>query len=242
VADSLGQIGLRAAAGNAALAMKLEDLEVDTHVTGVEPGGPVKVLHVKRGAADAVDLTYELLSGDVLKKTLFRTDETRLAVSSGTRTWGFDAKPASFKLAAEATRIKLAHLFDPMMAVHTSDVDALPHQISAVYEAMLPRQPLRYVLADDPGAGKTIMAGLFIRELLLRGDLERCFIIAPGSLVEQWQTELSEKFGLRFDLLTTALVESTATGNAFVEKRDLLSEQTGAAQTGRASRYFGPGG
>ncbi len=114
----------------------------------------------------------------------------------------------------EATRIKLAHLFDPMMAIHTSDVEPLPHQITAVYESVLPRQPLRFVLADDPGAGKTIMAGLLIRELMLRGDVERCLIIAPGSLVEQWQTELSEKFGLRFDILTTALVESSATGNA----------------------------
>ncbi|MHB8632112.1 MAG: DEAD/DEAH box helicase, partial [Candidatus Limnocylindria bacterium] len=127
------------------------------------------------------------------------------------------------KLAAEATRIKLAYLFDPMMAVHTSDVMPLPHQISAVYEAMLPRQPLRFVLADDPGSGKTIMAGLLIRELLLRGDLERCLIVAPGSLVEQWQTELVEKFGLRFDLLTTALVESTARGNPFVEHNLLIA-------------------
>ena len=72
--------------------------------------------------------------------------------------------------AAEAWRINLANLFDPMMAVHTSNVEPLPHQITAVYESMLPRQPLRYVLADDPGAGKTIMAGLFIRELLMRAD------------------------------------------------------------------------
>jgi len=203
--------------------LKLEDIEVDTQVTGIEPNDPVKVLHVKRGAPDAVDVTYELLNGSVLKKTIFRSDESKLAAASGARTWSFDAKPASFKLAAEATRIKLAHLFDPMMAIHTSDVDALPHQISAVYEAMLPKQPLRYVLADDPGAGKTIMAGLFIRELLLRGDLDRCLIIAPGSLVEQWQTELVEKFGLRFDLLTNALVESTATGNPFVEHNQLIA-------------------
>ena len=60
----------------------------------------------------------------------------------------------------------------------------LPHQIRAVYQEMLPRQPLRFLLADDPGAGKTIMAGLLIKELLLRGDLGRCLIVAPGSLVE----------------------------------------------------------
>lgn len=202
--------------------LKLEEIQVDTHVSGIEPSAPVKVLYIKK-AGDAVDVTYELLSGQVLKKTVFRSDEAKLEVASQARVWAFDAKPEAFKLAAEATRIKLAYLFDPMMAVHTSDVEPLPHQISAVYEAMLPRQPLRFVLADDPGAGKTIMAGLLIRELTLRGDLDRCLIIAPGSLVEQWQTELSEKFGLRFDLLTNALVESTATGNAFAEHNRLIA-------------------
>jgi superfamily II DNA or RNA helicase len=203
--------------------LKLDALEVDTQVLGIEPSGAVKVLYVKQAGADAVDVTYELHNGQVLKKTLFRADEERLSLAGATRLWAFDAKADAFKLAAEATRIKLAYLFDPMMAVHTSDVMPLPHQISAVYEAMLPKQPLRFVLADDPGAGKTIMAGLLIRELLLRGDLERCLIIAPGSLVEQWQTELSEKFGLRFDLLTTALVESTARGNPFVEHNLLIA-------------------
>ncbi len=203
--------------------MKLSELSVDTHVLGIEPSGPVKVLYVKLAGTEFADVTYELLSGQVLKKTLFRADEEKLSVASTTRQWPFDAKAESFKLAAEATRIKLAHLFDPMMAVHTSDVLPLPHQISAVYEAMLPKQPLRFVLADDPGAGKTIMAGLLIRELMLRGDLERCLIITPGSLIEQWQTELSEKFGLRFDMLTNALVESTATGNPFVEHPLLLA-------------------
>ncbi len=203
--------------------MKLDELQVDTQVLGIEPSDAVKVLYVKHAGADAVDVTYELHNGQVLKKTLFRADEEKLSVGSATRVWTFDAKPDAFKLAAEATRIKLAYLFDPMMAVHTSDVEPLPHQISAVYETMLPKQPLRFVLADDPGSGKTIMAGLLIRELLLRGDLERCLIVAPGSLVEQWQTELVEKFGLRFDLLTTALVESTARGNPFVEHNLLIA-------------------
>jgi superfamily II DNA or RNA helicase len=204
--------------------MKLEDLQVDAHLLGIEPTGPVTILHIKKAGPDALDITYELLSGDVLKKTVFRADEEKLSVASTMRTWTFGAAPESFKLAAEATRIKLAHLFDPMMAVHTSDVEPLPHQISAVYESMLPRMPLRFVLADDPGAGKTIMAGLLVRELMLRGDLERCLIVAPGSLVEQWQTELSEKFGLRFDILSHALVESTAKGNAFVEHPYLIAK------------------
>ena len=81
----------------------------------------------------------------------------------------------------------MAHLFDPMVAVHTSLIEPLPHQITAVYGEMLTRQPLRFLLADDPGSGKTIMAGLLIKELISRGDVKRCLVVCPGSLVDQWQ-------------------------------------------------------
>ena len=80
---------------------------------------------------------------------------------------------------------------------------------------MLPRQPLRFLLADDPGAGKTIMAGLLIKELIARSDLERCLIVAPGSLVEQWQDELGEKFDLEFDILSRDMIETSRSGNPF---------------------------
>jgi len=96
-------------------------------------------------------------------------------------------------------------------------VDPLPHQITAVYEAMLPRQPLRFLLADDPGAGKTIMAGLLVKELIARGDLKRCLIVCPGSLVEQWQDELSRRFNLPFEILTNDKLEAARTGNWFLE-------------------------
>src|SRR3989475_12568776 len=107
----------------------------------------------------------------------------------------------------------MAFLFDPLIAVHPSNVEPLPHQIPAVYESMLPRQPLRYVLADDPGAGKTIMAGLFIRELLMRADARRVLIVTPGSLVEQWQEEMLEKFGLSFTPFSRAQAEQSHSGN-----------------------------
>src|SRR6202030_1581859 len=125
----------------------------------------------------------------------------------------------------------LAHLFHPYMAVHISPIEPLPHQITAVYGEMLPRQPLRFLLADDPGAGKTIMAGLLIKELLIRGDLERCMIVAPGSLVEQWQEELSEKFGLNFELLTRDQIEASVTGNPFIEKNRLIVRLDMAARS-----------
>src|SRR6266478_6170415 len=101
-------------------------------------------------------------------------------------------------MAIVAKLIYLPLPFDPMMAVNASSMDPLQHQMTAVYESMLPRQPLRFVLADDPGAGKTNMAGLYIRELFMRADARRVLIVAPGSLVEQWRDELFEKFGLEF--------------------------------------------
>ena len=140
-------------------------------------------------------------------------------------------------------RINLAHLFDPMMAVHTSNVEPLPHQITAVYESMLPRQPLRYVLADDPGAGKTIMAGLLIRELLMRADARRILIVAPGSLVEQWQDEMFEKFGLSFTLFSREQVEASRSGNPFedidlmVARVDQLSRNEDLQDKLRLSRW-----
>ena len=133
---------------------------------------------------------------------MYLDDQILLEQVTPGRAFAFSGDGESFRLASEANRIRLAHLFDPYLAVETSRIDALPHQITAVYGEMLPRQPLRFLLADDPGAGKTVMAGLLIKELLIRGDLERCLIIAPGSLVEQWQDELSEKFDLAFDILT----------------------------------------
>ncbi|MEZ4525351.1 MAG: DEAD/DEAH box helicase [Desulfobacterales bacterium] len=154
---------------------------------------------------------------------LFRADEEHLHPVTAGRPWSFDGNGADFKIAAEAHRIRLAHLFDPLMAVRTSTVEPLPHQITAVYDAMIPRQPLRFLLADDPGAGKTIMAGLFIRELMVRGDVKRCLVVAPGNLVEQWQDELDQKFGLFFDIFSREMVESARSANPFEEKNLLIA-------------------
>jgi superfamily II DNA or RNA helicase len=122
-----------------------------------------------------------------------------------------------FRLLSEAHRIGLAYLFDPLLAVHTSLVEPLPHQITAVYGDMLPRQPLRFLLADDPGAGKTIMTGLFAKELRARGDLQRCLIVCPGNLAEQWQDELDRRFHLPFEIMTNDALEAARTGNWFAE-------------------------
>src|SRR5262249_30036128 len=148
--------------------------------------------------------------------------EPDLEVVAAGRSWSFDGDGALFRLVSEAFRIRLAHLFDPLLAVHTSLVDPLPHQITAVYGEMLARQPLKYLLADDPGAGKKIMTGLFLKELLVRGDLKRCLICCPGSLVEQWQDELNQKFHLPFEIMTRERMEAARTGNAFAEMNYII--------------------
>jgi SNF2 family DNA or RNA helicase len=196
---------------------KLEELTPNTAVRGILPDSLVTVVSVQWFGSAALELTYKSPTGRVANELLYREDESRIQVVEQGRPWSFDGDGALFRLVSEAHRIRLAHLFDPVLAVHTSDVEPLPHQITAVYETMLPRQPLRFLLADDPGAGKTIMAGLLIKELISRGDLQRCLIVCPGSLAEQWQDELSRRFQLPFDILTNDKLEAARTGNWFLE-------------------------
>ena len=197
--------------------MQLEDLQPRGAVRGVHPDGAVTVVGVRWFGGDALELTYKTAEGTVANELLYRHDQDRLELIAEGRPWSFDGDGALFRLVSEAQRIRLAHLFDPVLAVHTSVVEPLPHQITAVYEAMLPRQPLRFLLADDPGAGKTIMAGLLIKELIARGDLERCLVVCPGSLAEQWQDELYRRFQLPFEILTNDKLEAARTRNWFLE-------------------------
>ena len=203
---------------------RLEDLTKGALVRGVLADRSVKVVDVAWHGSNAVTVTYTVHStGKADHELLFRDDEARLSIEQAGRAWSMDGDGALFRLVSEAKRISLAYLFDPFLAVQTSNLDPLPHQIDAVYGHMLPRQPLRFLLADDPGAGKTIMAGLFCKELMIRGDVERCLVIAPGSLVEQWQDELWQKFGLNFEILTRERIEVSRSGNPFAEKPLLIT-------------------
>jgi superfamily II DNA or RNA helicase len=220
--------------------LKLEDLKPGLPLVGLEPSVVATVAAVVPIGEGAVTVFYRTPEGTTKERLLGRADEANLSVATVERPWSFDGDGAAFQLTCEAKRIDLAFLFDPMMAVHTSNVDPLPHQITAVYESMLPRQPLRFVLADDPGAGKTIMAGLYIRELVMRADAHRILIVAPGSLVEQWRDELYEKFGLEFRIFSSELEQASASGNPFEEhnhliiRLDQISRAEEQTPTGRA--------
>ena len=202
---------------------RLEDIKNGASVVGVVPNQTVEAVSVEWIGDQAINLVYRVPGGSVSETTLYRDDEHRLGVEQRGRAWSFDADASLLRLVTEANRIKLAHYFDPYLAIHTSLVDPLPHQITAVYGEMLPRQPLRFLLADDPGAGKTIMAGLLIKELIARSDLERCLVVAPGSLVEQWQDELGEKFSLEFDILSRDMIETSRSGNVFNDRNRLIA-------------------
>jgi superfamily II DNA or RNA helicase len=203
------------------MAIDSDELTAGVRVRGLIAAADVTVIAVEPHGDSVINVLYRSDDGHVGERLVTLADLAAMDTATGPR-WTFDAPGAPFKLASEARRIQLAHLFDPFAAVGTATIQPLPHQIEAVYERLLPMQPAHFLLADDPGAGKTIMSGLYIRELMLRGDLERCLIIAPGSLVEQWQEELDSKFSLRFDIMSRDMVEAARTGNPFMERNLLI--------------------
>ena len=201
---------------------RLEELTPGTIIKGILPNQHVTVIAATWLGTAGIELTYKAADGKLDSELLYRTSESSVEIVPASLRWSFDGDGEDFRLVSEAYRIRLAHLFDQRLAVHTSQVDPLPHQITAVYQEMLPRQPLRYLLADDPGAGKTIMTGLYLKELLVRGDLKRCLIVCPGSLVEQWQAELNQRFHLHFEIFTREKFNTARTGNLFQEENLLI--------------------
>ena len=197
--------------------MELKEFVIGSKVNGLEVGKTVEIVAVKHHGEQVIDVTYKDASGNLGGQMVYADQAVEMELEEKALPWSFDANADRMRLVSEAYRIHLAYLFDPYLAVHTSSIEPLPHQISAVYEKMLPRQPLRFVLADDPGAGKTIMTGLLMKELIMRGDIKRSLIVCPGNLAEQWQDELYRKFHLRFEILTNDRVESSITGNIFTE-------------------------
>lgn len=197
----------------------IENLSPGRSIVGLEDT-PVQIVQASP-TAGGVTLTYRRANDSLSEALLFPEDLADLTVIEPAAATPFTGSAQQFRLAAEALRIRTAGRHDPMTAVTSSEIQPLPHQIRAVYEEMLPRIPLRFLLADDPGAGKTIMTGLYIKELILRGDVQRCMIVCPGGLAIQWQEELREKFGLRFHILPPGASDISPSGNPFNDQ-DLL--------------------
>lgn len=209
--------------------MKTSELAVGQTVSGLVPDVAVDVISVNSIAHGSAIVVVKRPGGDF--QELIVNDEMFFELTPS-EDFRFDADPANFKLAMEATRMELAGVFDPFAALSTSNLQPLPHQLSAVYGELLNKIPLRFLLADEPGAGKTIMAGLLIKELILRGSLKRCLIVCPGSLGEQWSDELKEKFGLSFRLLNKSSLEEASKVNPFLESNFMIARMDQLARSG----------
>ncbi|NLE59798.1 MAG: DEAD/DEAH box helicase, partial [Planctomycetes bacterium] len=171
---------------------------------------PVKVLTAKgrgnRIEVQAVGLITKRLWNKLLRAEDF---DGAITVTQAGELAALDGNPTHFRLAAEAHRIRLAYQYDPHFAVSVSQVDPLPHQMDAVYSHLLTQPRIRFLIADDPGAGKTIMAGLTIKEEKFRGLVERILIVTPANLTDQWRRELHDKFGETFTVINRVTVGSS---------------------------------
>jgi len=135
----------------------------------------------------------------------------------------FDGDPVRFRLGVEAARLSLAYEYDPYFSLSISRIDPLPHQLEAVYEYFLSLPRIRFLLADDPGAGKTIMAGLLLKELKIRGLVQRTLIVAPANLTFQWQREMKDKFRETFDVMRGEVLRSQYGQNPWQERNQVVT-------------------
>ncbi|MDW8382947.1 MAG: helicase-related protein [Verrucomicrobiota bacterium] len=135
----------------------------------------------------------------------------------------FRGRAEAFFLAVEAHRVRYAQQFDPLFAVNTSQVDPLPHQIEAIYHHILRSPRIRFLLADDPGAGKTIMTGLLLKELKYRGLVRRTLIVVPGHLKDQWLREMKERFGETFTVVDRNVMNATWGRNIWQEQPQIIT-------------------
>jgi SNF2-related domain len=140
----------------------------------------------------------------------------------------FDGDPIRFRLGVEGMRLGLAYEYDPYFALSIARVDPLPHQLEAVYDYFLKLPRIRFLLADDPGAGKTIMAGLLIKELKIRGLAKRTLIVTPANLSFQWQRELKDKFRENLEVIRSDVLRANYGSNPWQEKNQVITSVHGS--------------
>jgi superfamily II DNA or RNA helicase len=212
-------------------------------VAGLEPDEHVEIRRVAPFGNKTLVEGVTATSRREIRRPLSEEELERLTKVRGSE-YTFDGDAKAFMLGAEAHRIRIAYQYDPLFAVNSSVVDVLPHQVEAVYRYLLPLPRIRFLLADDTGAGKTIMAGLLIKELLFRGVISKVLIITPGGLTKQWQEdEMRAKFGLEFDLVNRASFEakpgqfSRQDEGLFVTSIDFISRHEGCLNAARETQW-----
>ena len=199
---------------------------LDDLIPGVTLQGPLLPEPVEVVAATRLEHAVRVIgrglqSGAFVDRVLDQSHLSALTILSKEPT--FDGDGLRFKLGIEAARLGLAYEYDPYFSLSIARIDPLPHQLEAVYDYFLKLPRIRFLLADDPGAGKTIMAGLLLKELKIRGLVTRTLIVAPANLTFQWQREMQDKFREHFDVMRGAVLRSQYGQNPWQEKSQVVT-------------------
>ena len=191
-------------------------------LTGPLFNEPMRVETVRPNGHDSVEAGLVGQRTERFRRvTLTSVDLANLSITD--ITWPYDGDGSLLKLGLQAYSLGIAHEFDPYFGLSISRVDPLPHQLEAVYEYFMKLPSVRFLLADDAGAGKTIMAGLLIRELKLRGLAERILVVCPANLAFQWQRELKEKFDQQFLVLKGGDIRDQFGVNQWLSQKQVIT-------------------
>ena len=191
-------------------------------LTGPLFNEPMRVETVRPNGPDSVEAGLVGQRTERFRRvTLTSVDLADLTIADAT--WPYDGDGSLLKLGLQAYTLGIAHEFDPYFGLSISRVDPLPHQLEAVYEYFMKLPSVRFLLADDAGAGKTIMAGLLVRELKLRGLAERILVVCPANLAFQWQRELKEKFDQQFLVLKGGDIRDQFGVNQWLSQKQVIT-------------------
>jgi superfamily II DNA or RNA helicase len=201
--------------------MRADDLQQNVTVYGSLFPEPVQVI-VAVPLGNSVKLVGKGLRSNRVYEPILSPEQIDQLQASPARE-PFDGDAAKFRLGIEAMRLGLAYEYDPYFALSIARVDPLPHQLEAVYDYFIKLPRIRFLLADDPGAGKTIMAGLLIKELKIRGLVKRTLIVTPANLSFQWQRELKDKFRESFEVVRSDVLRANYGMNPWQEKNQVIT-------------------
>ena len=199
----------------------IQDLKEGAIVQSSSLNEPVKIIKVIP-LGTSVQILGQGLHTNSFHQPIFNADQlAQLQITPEQQQ--FDGNAQNFRLGVEALRLKLAYEYDPFFSLTIARVDPLPHQLEAVYDYFLKQPRIRFLLADDPGAGKTIMAGLLLKELKVRGLVQRTLIVTPANLTFQWQREMKEKFREDFEVMKGDVFRANYGSNPWQDKQQVVT-------------------
>ncbi|HPK06709.1 MAG TPA: DEAD/DEAH box helicase family protein, partial [Aminivibrio sp.] len=200
---------------------QITDIKAGSIIRGSFWPEPVEIKFIEEEGSYVHLVGATTITRQHVDQVIPREEFARLSVSVAESL--FTEDPWKVFLALETKRYRFASEYDPLLAMNTSKVDPLPHQIEAVYGYVLQLPKIRFLIADDPGAGKTIMAGLIIKELKLRNMVKRILIVAPGHLKDQWRRELSERFEEKFIVIERGLLDALYGENIWLREKQVIT-------------------